>query len=162
MSAERVIAFLKSVCKHSVKRQIRLPKMLAVSTLGIKKGDKVSVFADLEKKCRRGYTKKFTERKFFVGNGVCLYDRNEMFENNAKLKYDLTSFLLNPFVTNVSILYSVKHKIKTFLAFSGGVKWEHWPQMIERFYETFKHRQLKNIIAPSINIALQPYDWHFI
>ena len=79
----------KSVCKHSVKCHIRLPKMLTVSTLGIKKGDNVSVYADLEKKCCRGYTKKFTERKFFIGNGVCLYDRNEMFESNAKLKYDL-------------------------------------------------------------------------
>ena len=97
--------FVKSVCKRCVKRHIRLPKIVAISTLAIKKGDKVSVYADLVKKCRRGYTKKYTERKFFIGNGVCLYDRNEMFESNAKLRYDLTSLLLNPFVANVPILY---------------------------------------------------------
>ena len=37
----------------------------------------------------------------------------------------------NPFLSNVPILYPLKtlEKTKGFLVFSGGIKWEHWPEM---------------------------------
>jgi len=48
--------------------------------------DLVSVYVDLEGKCRRGLTKKFTGRKYFVGNGVALFSRQQLFEDNASVK----------------------------------------------------------------------------
>ena len=37
----------------------------------------------------------------------------------------------NPFLSNVPILYPQKtpEKNKGCLVFSGGIKWEHWPEM---------------------------------
>ena len=39
-------------------------------------------------------------------------------------------YSFTPFLANVPILYLLKTK-KTidFLVFSGGIKWEHWPEM---------------------------------
>ena len=34
---------------------------------------------------------------------------------------------VNPFLANVPILYHLK--TKSFLVFSGGIKWEHWPEI---------------------------------
>jgi len=52
----------------------------------MQKGDIVSVYADLEHKCRRGLAKKFTEgKRYFLGNGIALYSRSVLFENNAKV-----------------------------------------------------------------------------
>ena len=37
---------------------------------------------------------------------------------------------IDPFLANVPILYPLKHqKTFGFLVFSGGIKWEHWPEM---------------------------------
>ena len=42
---------------------------------------------------------------------------------------------LNPFLDNVTILYPLKtpenlwQKTFGFLVLSGGIKWEHWPEM---------------------------------
>ena len=39
--------------------------------------------------------------------------------------------LLNSFLANFSILYTLKipENQPKFLVFSGGMKWEHWPEM---------------------------------
>ena len=52
----------------------------------IMKGDSVSVYADLGRKCRRGFVKTFTEPKMFVGNGISIYSRQQLFESNCKLR----------------------------------------------------------------------------
>ena len=37
-------------------------------------------------------------------------------------------YFFNPFMTNIPILYPLKHqKTKGFLVFSGSIKWENWP-----------------------------------
>ena len=46
------------------------------------KGDIVSVYADLDGICRKGYTKCFEGRKYFVGNGVALLSRSEIFKES--------------------------------------------------------------------------------
>ena len=50
--------------------------------LDMKKGDIVSVYADLDGICRKGYTKCFEGRKYFVGNGVALLSRSEIFKES--------------------------------------------------------------------------------
>lgn len=46
---------------------------------GIKKGDLVSVYADLYGKCRKGLTKPFDGPKLFLGNGISFLDRRDIF-----------------------------------------------------------------------------------
>ena len=53
---------------------------------GIKRGDLVSVYADLYGKCRKGLTKPFDGQKLFLGNGISLFDRRDVFccQNNFR------------------------------------------------------------------------------
>ena len=45
---------------------------------------KVSVFADVDSKCLRGFAKKFEAgRKIFVGNGVLALPREELFKGGG-------------------------------------------------------------------------------
>lgn len=46
---------------------------------GIERGDLVSVYADLEGKCRKGLTKPYDGQKVFVGNGTAVLARKEIF-----------------------------------------------------------------------------------
>jgi len=46
---------------------------------GIERGDLVSVYADLEGKCRKGLTKPYDGQKLFVGNGTAVLARKEIF-----------------------------------------------------------------------------------
>ena len=45
----------------------------------------VSVYADVDNKCRRGYLKVFSGRKFFLGNGQAEFNRDALFEHNVNL-----------------------------------------------------------------------------
>ncbi|XP_028390972.1 putative methyltransferase NSUN6 [Dendronephthya gigantea] len=47
--------------------------------IGMKRGDVVSVYSDVDGQCRKGLTKKFGGRKIFVGNGRAELARNEIF-----------------------------------------------------------------------------------
>lgn len=49
--------------------------------MGMKQNDMVSVYADLDAKCRRGFTQIYTGRKFFVGNGNVVLSRKELFND---------------------------------------------------------------------------------
>ena len=42
-------------------------------------GDTVSVFADVEGAVRKGLAKKFTGKRLFVGNGVVVMGRSQIF-----------------------------------------------------------------------------------
>lgn len=42
-------------------------------------GDSVSVYADVDGKCRKGLIKPFDGRVVFVGNGVAEISRNSLF-----------------------------------------------------------------------------------
>ncbi|KAJ3051593.1 putative methyltransferase nsun6 [Rhizophlyctis rosea] len=45
----------------------------------MKAGDKVSVYVDLDRACLRGQSKKYTGKKAFLGNGVSLLGRDDLF-----------------------------------------------------------------------------------
>ncbi|KAL9971447.1 hypothetical protein ACROYT_G023969 [Oculina patagonica] len=46
---------------------------------GIDRGDVVSVYADLDGKCRKGLTKQYDGKKLFVGNGTAVLARKDIF-----------------------------------------------------------------------------------
>ena len=54
---------------------------------GIGRGDVVSVYADLEGKCRRGLTKPYDGQKVFVGNGVAVLDRKDIFCSQQNVRH---------------------------------------------------------------------------
>ena len=49
-------------------------------------GDKVSVFMDVNGKCRRGLTQTFEGNKVFLGNGVAVMSRRELFVGSNTLR----------------------------------------------------------------------------
>ena len=46
---------------------------------GVAIGDQVSVFADLLGQCKRGWNKEYEGLKYFVGNGISLQNRQDLF-----------------------------------------------------------------------------------
>ena len=51
-------------------------------------------------------------------------------DNISLVSSRVSRFLLNPLLANVPILYPLKTPENLgFLVFSGGEKWEHWPEM---------------------------------
>lgn len=51
----------------------------------MKPGSVVSVYSDIEGKCKRG-AKEFSGNKVFIGNGISELSRNEIFTSNGPLK----------------------------------------------------------------------------
>ena len=62
---------------------------------GIDRGDVVSVYCDLEKKCRKGLIKPFDGQKVFLGNGIAALARKEIFcsEQNIRCVHMTLCFL---------------------------------------------------------------------
>ncbi|XP_076349190.1 tRNA (cytosine(72)-C(5))-methyltransferase NSUN6 isoform X2 [Tachypleus tridentatus] len=48
--------------------------------LNLKQGEKVAVFTDINGMCKRGLTKPFTGDKVFVGNGISVLNRQDIFK----------------------------------------------------------------------------------
>ncbi|RUS87554.1 hypothetical protein EGW08_004660 [Elysia chlorotica] len=60
------------------------------------KGDAVSVFADLDKKCLKGLTTKYTGRKLFVGNGISQVSRADVFNAHSESLRGLAVLMTQP------------------------------------------------------------------
>ncbi|KAK3754890.1 hypothetical protein RRG08_020803 [Elysia crispata] len=60
------------------------------------KGDAVSVYADLDKKCLKGLTSKYTGRKLFVGNGISQVSRAEVFNAHSETLRGLGVLMTQP------------------------------------------------------------------
>ena len=62
---------------------------------GIDRGDVVSVYCDLENKCRKGLIKPFDGQKVFLGNGIAALARKEIFcsEQNIRCVHMTLCFL---------------------------------------------------------------------
>nr|XP_023022955.1 putative methyltransferase NSUN6 [Leptinotarsa decemlineata] len=50
---------------------------------GSQLNDKVSIYADTLKKCKKGLQKKFEEQKIFIGNGIVKMRRHQLFGENV-------------------------------------------------------------------------------
>jgi len=52
----------------------------------MKCGDVVSVYLDLENKCLRGFQKKFNGKKLFIGNGISMFNRDQLFKSIENIR----------------------------------------------------------------------------
>ncbi|KAI4460384.1 hypothetical protein MML48_5g00014518 [Holotrichia oblita] len=71
-------------CAESVLRgaHIFAPGVMGMLT-GITLNDKVSIYADLENNCRKGFQKAFnSDKKLFIGNGIVKMTRSDLFGEN--------------------------------------------------------------------------------
>ncbi|XP_073190268.1 tRNA (cytosine(72)-C(5))-methyltransferase NSUN6 isoform X3 [Lepidochelys kempii] len=73
-------------CGNSVLRgaHVFVPGIISASKF-MKAGDVVSVYSDIEGKCKRG-AKEFLGTKFFIGNGISELSRSEIFSSSGSLK----------------------------------------------------------------------------
>jgi len=51
---------------------------------GMERGDKVSVYIDVEGRCRKGLVKRFEGVKVYVGNGHAEVSRRDVFVNGGQ------------------------------------------------------------------------------
>lgn len=52
---------------------------------GLRAGDTVSVYADLDGKCLKGWAAHYDGRKLLVGNGISQVSRNNLFNSDSNL-----------------------------------------------------------------------------
>ncbi|XP_065253803.1 tRNA (cytosine(72)-C(5))-methyltransferase NSUN6 [Emys orbicularis] len=73
-------------CGNSVLRgaHVFVPGIISTSKF-MKAGDVVSVYSDIEGKCKRG-AKEFLGTKVFIGNGISELSRSEIFSSSGSLK----------------------------------------------------------------------------
>nr|XP_028605670.1 putative methyltransferase NSUN6 isoform X1 [Podarcis muralis]XP_028605671.1 putative methyltransferase NSUN6 isoform X1 [Podarcis muralis]XP_028605673.1 putative methyltransferase NSUN6 isoform X1 [Podarcis muralis]XP_028605674.1 putative methyltransferase NSUN6 isoform X1 [Podarcis muralis]XP_028605675.1 putative methyltransferase NSUN6 isoform X1 [Podarcis muralis]XP_028605676.1 putative methyltransferase NSUN6 isoform X1 [Podarcis muralis]XP_028605677.1 putative methyltransferase NSUN6 len=73
-------------CGNAVLRgaHVYTPGIISASKF-MKAGDTVSVYSDIEGKCKRG-AKEFLGSKVFIGNGISELSRNEIFNSTGPLK----------------------------------------------------------------------------
>ncbi|XP_013918005.1 PREDICTED: putative methyltransferase NSUN6 isoform X1 [Thamnophis sirtalis] len=73
-------------CGSAVLRgaHVYAPGIISASKF-MKAGSMVSVYSDIEGKCKRG-AKEFSGNKVFIGNGISELSRNEIFTSNGPLK----------------------------------------------------------------------------
>ncbi|XP_054847441.1 tRNA (cytosine(72)-C(5))-methyltransferase NSUN6 isoform X2 [Eublepharis macularius] len=73
-------------CGNAVLRgaHVYVPGIISTSNF-MKAGDVVSVYSDIEGKCKRG-AKEFLGTKVFLGNGISEVRRNDIFNSNGPLK----------------------------------------------------------------------------
>ncbi|XP_001377237.2 tRNA (cytosine(72)-C(5))-methyltransferase NSUN6 isoform X2 [Monodelphis domestica] len=73
-------------CGNAVLRgaHVYVPGIMSASKF-MKAGDVVSVYSDIEGKCKKG-AKEFSGKKVFLGNGISELSRNEIFSLNSPLK----------------------------------------------------------------------------
>ncbi|XP_003739882.1 putative methyltransferase NSUN6 [Galendromus occidentalis] len=71
-------------CGEAVLRgaNVYIPGVLAAPG-GLREGDMVAVYADVDQKCTRGLKRWYTGEKMFVGNGRAMVSRDEIFKNNV-------------------------------------------------------------------------------
>ncbi|XP_033639559.1 tRNA (cytosine(72)-C(5))-methyltransferase NSUN6-like [Asterias rubens] len=56
---------------------------IMAATQDIIKGDKVSVFVDIDSQCRKGFIHRFKGNKAFIGNGCAAMSRKDLFVGNS-------------------------------------------------------------------------------
>ena len=97
---------------------------------GIDRGDVVSVYCDLENKCRKGLIKPFDGQKVFLGNGIAALARKEIFCSEQNVRYVYMTLAswgrgystkdlpYTPKLQPLSLLYTIFDRKGTFVSFS--------------------------------------------
>jgi len=60
--------------------------VVTLCMLGVQCGDKVSVFVDVEGRCRKGRVKPFDGVKLHIGNGRAELSRHDVFVSNSQTR----------------------------------------------------------------------------
>ncbi|XP_031560428.1 tRNA (cytosine(72)-C(5))-methyltransferase NSUN6-like isoform X2 [Actinia tenebrosa] len=86
MTPSRKEIIVDTICGTAVLRgaDVFAPGVMGAHP-GIQKGDEVSVYADLDNGCRKGFAKPYEGRKMFVGNGTALMSRSDIFCDNSNI-----------------------------------------------------------------------------
>ena len=66
-------------------------KIIIFFRLGLTPGDRVSIFADVDGKCKRGLVEEYEGRTLFVGNGCAKLSRRDLFGAHATLRLKLSA-----------------------------------------------------------------------
>lgn len=59
------------------------------SPIDLSKGDYVSVYSDIDMKCLKGTAREYDGETMFVGNGVAIMNREELFGSSRSERYKL-------------------------------------------------------------------------
>jgi len=71
---------------------------------GVSRGEKVSIYVDIEGRCRKGLVKPFEGSKLYVGNGVAQVSRRDVFVNDGHLRWTLSTVCIW-FITSIRLLW---------------------------------------------------------
>lgn len=82
---------------------------------GICKGDKVSVYVDIDGQCRKGLVKRFEGSKLFIGNGIAAVSRQDLFSDGGRIWYILLSFCSSKFAILWNTCFNEGSLIKLYL-----------------------------------------------
>lgn len=97
---------------------------------GIDRGDVVSVYCDLENKCRKGLIKPFDGQKVFLGNGIATLARKEIFCSEQNIRcvnmtlaswgrgYSTKDLPYTPKLQPLPLYYTVFDRKGVFVSFS--------------------------------------------
>lgn len=96
--------------------------------LDVLTNDSVSVYCDVDKKCRKGFTKHFEGRKYFLGNGKACFSRWQLFEKDENNENDIRYITL---ILKLTLLQ------RYYLAGCSGEKF------IFRFYSSYSNFQFQ-------------------
>lgn len=72
------------------------------NSAGLQTGDMVSVFADMEGKCRRGLATDYEAQTLYVGNGVAELSRTQLFGSESKNRFVPPLGMLLPLLISTS------------------------------------------------------------
>ncbi|KRZ61883.1 putative methyltransferase NSUN6 [Trichinella nativa] len=99
------------VDKKCGKSVLRGADIYSVGILGSNRwfaeGSNVSVYMDLEGKCRLGWKRPYDKRKLFLGNGVIAISRDSLFKTKLKKKQPEMGVLMTAGVWNHPKLYGI-------------------------------------------------------
>lgn len=91
-------------CGMAVMRgaNIFMAGILAMSP-GVERGDKVSVYIDVDGRCRKGLMKRFEGVKVYAGNGLAQVSRRDVFVNDAQLSAGVGVQMTDPVYVALSL-----------------------------------------------------------
>ena len=104
---------------------------------GINRGDVVSVYCDLENKCRKGLIKPFSGQKVFLGNGIAALARKEIFCSDQSVRcvymtlaswgrgYSTKDLPYTPKLQPLPLYYTVFSRKCSFVSFSYTFLWKN-------------------------------------
>ncbi|KRZ92902.1 putative methyltransferase NSUN6 [Trichinella sp. T8] len=99
--------YVDKKCGKSVLRGADIYSVGILGSNRFAEGSNVSVYMDLEGKCRLGWKRPYDKRKLFLGNGVIAISRDSLFKTKLKKKQPEMGVLMTAGVWNHPKLYGI-------------------------------------------------------